>query len=283
MITVSHLYIYPIKSLSGILLQQATLLDRGFQFDRRWMLVTPDGNALTQHRCPQMALLDVAIDRHRSMRVWHRHQPDDRLTLPLTLPQDSITSTLKVHVWDSHNIPAVAVSHQADHWFSRTLGQDCRLVFMPDSTVRAVDPAYAHYQEAVSFADGYPFLLIGQGSLDALNERLTEPVSMLRFRPNIVVRGSEPHAEDTWERFRIGDATFYRGESCGRCVLTTIDPLTAQKGPEPLRTLTSYRQHDHKLLFGQYVLAEPMPPTQAKPVSRWAQIRVGQPLTTLRI
>jgi uncharacterized protein YcbX len=277
MIRISQLFIYPIKSLGSIAVQQAALDERGLQYDRRFMLVTVDGHCLTQHRCPAMALLDVALDPQQGLRVWHRHRPHEVLTVPLTVPSDEGRPVIPVHVWDSQNIPAVGVSDQADCWFSRTLNEDCRLVFMPDSTYRAVDPAYAHNHESVSFADGYPYLFIGQRSLDDLNQRLAEPVSMARFRPNLVVSGSTPYEEDTWEQFQIGENTFYTGEHCGRCVLTTLDPNTGRKGPEPLRTLATYRQQDNKILFGRYALLR----HSAQP-GESTIIRVGQAITGIR-
>ncbi|ADB40120.1 MOSC domain-containing protein [Spirosoma linguale] len=283
MIYVSQLVIYPIKSLRGIAVNRAVLDRTGFQYDRRFMLVTADGHCLTQHRCPQMALLQVAM-QNGELQVWHRDQPDDRLVLPLVVSSPEC-SVMQVSVWDSHAIEAVRVSDQADFWFSRILHEVCQLVYMPDHTHRAVDQTYARHQESVSFADGYPYLLIGQASLDALNQRLVEPVSMQRFRPNIVVSGAEPYAEESWEHFRIGGFTFYRGESCGRCILTTLDPDTGQKGPEPLRTLSTYRQQDHKIVFGQYVLAVHNPARAvagSSTVNDPNEIRIGQLVEEIR-
>lgn len=209
-----------------------------------------------------MALIDIAIhrpsDRGETLRVWHRSRPDDVLELPLVPTETgaAVGEPMRVDIWDSKGVPALTVSPQADQWFSHVLGKSCRLVFMPETTHRAVDQTYALDNDAVSFADGYPYLLIGQASLDYLNQRVTEPMSMLRFRPNIVVSGSDPHDEDTWAHFRIGDLEFYGVKPCARCVLTTIDPETATLGKEPLRTLATYRQWKHKILFGQNVLAK---------------------------
>lgn len=260
--TISELIIYPIKSLGGISVTETIVEEKGFRYDRRFMLVDPTGNFMTQRTNHQMALIDVAIDRDALLRVWHRHRPDDVLELPLSLPVQTDESipereTMLVTIWDSTDVPALAVSDEADRWFTRVLGKPCRLVFMPETTHRAVDPAYARQDDAVSFADGYPYLLIGQASLDNLNQRLAEPISMSRFRPNIVVAESLPNDEDAWQHFRMGDMEFYGVKPCARCVLTTIDPETAQVGKEPLRTLSTYRQWKHKILFGQNVLAKP--------------------------
>ncbi len=240
---------------------EVVVYQKGFQHDRRFMLVEPDGTFMTQRENHQMALIDVAIDRDErgdTLRVWHRHRPDDVLELPLTVAaQTDEHETMLITIWDSADVPALTVSPDADRWFSYVLQKNCRLVFMPETTHRAVDSAYARHNDAVSFADGYPYLLIGQASLNHLNQRLAEPIDMIRFRPNIVVAGSLPNEEDTWSHFQLGGIDFYGVKPCARCVLTTIDPETGQKGREPLRTLATYRQWKHKILFGQNVLAKP--------------------------
>ncbi|ADB39089.1 MOSC domain-containing protein [Spirosoma linguale] len=273
--TISELYIYPIKSLGGISLTEAIVEEKGFRYDRRFMLVEPDGTFMTQRANHQMALLDVAIQGD-TLRVWHRHRPDDVLQLPLVMPEVEpgvSRDWLNVTIWDDNDVPALTVSDEADQWFSGVLGKPCRLVFMPETTHRPVDPAYARQQDAVSFADGYPYLLIGQASLDTLNQRLADPVTMQRFRPNIVVSGSLPYEEDAWSHFCIGEISFYGVKPCARCVLTTIDPETGHTGREPLRTLSTYRQWKHKILFGQNLLVK----LTGEPVS----VRVGQQIEVL--
>ncbi|GAB3722028.1 MOSC domain-containing protein [Spirosoma lituiforme] len=279
--TISELLIYPIKSLGAISVTETVVEGKGLRYDRRFMLVDPNGDFMTQRTNYQMALLNVAINETAELRVWHRHRPDDVLTLPLTIPTQTEGAeppreTIGVTIWDSSHVPALLVSAEADQWFSRVLEKPCRLVYMPETTHRDVDPAYAREQDAVSFADGYPYLLIGQASLDTLNQRLEEPITMLRFRPNIVVAGSLPYEEDAWQQFRIGDVEFFGVKPCARCVLTTIDPETGQKGREPLRTLATYRQWKHKILFGQNVLAKP---TGALTLGT---LRVGQPVNVLQ-
>ena len=260
--TISELFIYPIKSLGAVSVTETVVEGKGLRYDRRFMLVDPNGDFMTQRTNHQMALLDVAIDGDEGLRVWHRHRPEDVLALSLTIAAQTEDETephepIGINIWDSPNVPALVVSAEADQWFSRVLEQPCRLVYMPETTHREVDPAYAREHDAVSFADGYPYLLIGQASLDTLNQRLEEPITMLRFRPNIVVAESLPNDEDAWKQFRIGDVDFFGVKPCARCVLTTVDPETGQKGREPLRTLATYRQWKHKILFGQNVLARP--------------------------
>ena len=278
--TISELRIYPIKSLGSIPLTEVIVEEKGFRHDRRFMLVEPDGKFMTQRDNHQMALIDVAIqppgERGDTLRVWHRHRPDNVLELPLTLSEQAEGhETMLVTIWDSKDVPAITVSDAADRWFSTTLEKPCRLVYMPKTTHRAVDADYARHNDAVSFADGYPYLLIGQASLDYLNQQLAEPISMLRFRPNIVVAGSLPNEEDAWTHFRLGEMEFYGVKPCARCVLTTIDPETGQKGREPLRTLARYRQWKHKILFGQNVLAKPTGDSVV------GTLRVGQSVAVL--
>ncbi len=256
--TISALYIYPIKSLGGIAVSNVVVEPKGFRYDRRFMLVSPTheggGIFITQRTNHQMALIDVAIDAGSGqLHVWHRNDSANVLVLPLTPEADTLIP-IPVSIWDSENVSAVRVSDEADRWFSNALGKPCWLVYMPETTHRAVDPVYGRPTDAVSFADGYPYLLIGQASLDDLNRRLPEPVTMQRFRPSVVVSGSLPYEEDTWQQFSMGALTFSGVKPCARCVLTTIDPATGERGSEPLRTLTTYRQYNHKILFGQNVL-----------------------------
>lgn len=260
MLTVSNLHIYPIKSLGGISVPEAIIEEKGFRYDRRFMLVTPSGNFMTQRTNHHMALIDVTVTGS-ALHVWHRNRPDNVLIMPLTVKPEASGETIPVSIWDNENLPATLVGSDAARWFSDALEKPCRLVFMPGSTRRPVDPTYDRRDDpsrptAVSFADGYPYLLIGQASLRDLNQRLPHPVSMGRFRPNIVISGSLPYDEDAWGQFRIGEVNFYGVKPCGRCVVTTIDPATGQKGHEPLHTLATYRRWKHKILFGQNVLAD---------------------------
>jgi uncharacterized protein YcbX len=158
-----------------------------------------------------------------------------------------------VAIWKDQCV-AVAAGAEADAWFTALLGTPCRLVTMPSSTVRQVDLGYAEPGDPVGFADGFPFLLISQGSLDELNRRLEHPVPMDRFRPNIVVDGCEPHAEDGWSRVTIGEISFRVVKPCARCVITTTDQQTGERGREPLRTLATYRRVGNKVLFGQNLI-----------------------------
>ena len=247
---VTEINIYPIKSTRRIALQQSEVLPRGLPWDRRWMLVDEEGRFITARQHPTLAMVQTDIkDDVVQVSVAGRTM----LQLPLQAPDGQITS---VTVWRDA-CDAVLAGAEADAWFSDYLGVSCRLVQMPDSIVRAVNPDYGQAGDEVSFADGFPLLLISEASLNDLNGRLQTPVSMRRFRPNLVVDGERAYQEDQWRRIRVGDVEFEGVKNCSRCVFTTIDPDTGVKDPhkEPLRTLGSYRrQAQGGVYFGQNLI-----------------------------
>jgi uncharacterized protein len=244
----SQIWIYPIKSLGGISLTSAKVLGKGLQYDRRWMLVDSEGKFMTQRIYPMMALFKVTL--HNDHLVIH-HKGD---TLKVVINQASVHPSSKVQIWDDV-VSANEVSPAHSLWFSERLGLNCRLVYFPEDNERPVDPLYQVNKEQVSLADAYPFLIIGQRSLDDLNSRLAKPVSMLRFRPNFVFSGGVPYEEDSWKSFTIGSAQFAGVKPCSRCVLTTVNPETGEKQDEPLRTLSTYRKRENKIYFGQNLVA----------------------------
>lgn len=243
----SGLYFYPVKSFAGIALDQAPLDVRGIHNDRRWMLVDANGRFLSQRQYPRMCLIRVSL-RPSGLRLSAPGMSD--LDLPLEHPGGE---ELTVEVWRDR-CQAISLGPHAAGWVGQFLDCDCRLVYLPDDFERQVDPQYAQPGDQVGFADGFPLLLISQGSLDRLNRRLQQPVSMIRFRPNLVVSGCEPHAEDHWRRIRIGDMEFEVAKPCSRCVIPSIDPETGERGEEPLQTLAGYRRRDSKIWFGQNLL-----------------------------
>lgn len=251
MLTISQLIIYPIKSLGAIELQESKVTARGLAYDRRWLLVDENNHFITQRENTKMALIDVVFAENDGLLVSHRTKNIAPLFMPF-IPQT--TDIQKVVVWEDE-IAAIRVSDEADAWFSDVLEKDCRLMYQPDESIRLIDPDYAITgNEHSSFADGYPILLVGQASLDDLNSRLVEKITMNRFRPNIVFSGGEPFQEDKIKTFSVQNAKFAGVKPCARCVLTTINPSTAEKGKEPLATLATYRKSGNKILFGQNVV-----------------------------
>jgi uncharacterized protein YcbX len=249
MLQISELYIYPIKSLAGISVTEALVTPTGFEHDRRWMLVDENNLFISQREVPKMALMKVAIE-HNSLKITYKGA---NLSIPFDTPSPPLGGRGAVTIWDDTCI-AEYVSKEADGWFSTMLGMNCRLVYLPDDTKRVVDQRYATEDAITSFADAYPFLIIGQASLDDLNSRLSEPLPMNRFRPNLVFTGGKPFEEDTMASFTIGNIKFYGVKLCARCAITTIDQSNAARGKEPLKTLATYRQKEKKTLFGQNLL-----------------------------
>lgn len=249
MYNISNIFIYPIKSLGGIEVFLAKLTDRGLQYDRRFMLVDGSNHFLTQRQHPQMCLLQTAIEDNQLV-IYHKNDSVDKIVVSL---QPAPGATIKVQVWEDE-CEAQVVSAAADEWFCDKLSIHCRLVYMPDETRRKVDGQFALKDQLSSFADAYPLLMIGQPSLDDLNKRLPEPLTVSRFRPNIVFTGGQPYDEDTMEQARIKKIDLYGVKLCSRCVLTTIDQSTAVKSKEPLKTLSGYRMKNNKIYFGQNML-----------------------------
>jgi uncharacterized protein YcbX len=249
MLTISQLFIYPVKSLGGVSVAHAGLTDRGFTYDRRWMLIDENHRFLSQREQPVMALLQTAVTP-KGIKVTDKRNISNSCIIPFEGEENKI---IKVQVWDDECV-AELVCDNLDKWFSAALQLNCKLVFMPDSSMRKVDDNYAANNEITSFSDGYPLLLIGQSSLDDLNSRLKEKLTIDRFRPNIVFTGGVPYEEDTMAEFDINGIDCYGVKQCARCVVTTIEQSNAAKGKEPLKTLAAYRQLNNKIYFGQNVL-----------------------------
>ncbi len=248
---ISEINIYPIKSLSGVSLPKAKVEERGLEFDRRWMLVDENNVFLSQRRFPEMSLINVEL-LEDGLKISHKFKNFDPLFI---LYDDYVEDEVEVKIWDDV-CPALPVSNTADCWFSKALNTPCKLVYMHDSSKRMVDKKYTSDSKMVGFADGYPFLLIGQSSLDDLNSKLITPVPMNRFRPNIVFKGGEPFEEDNIKTFKINEIKFSAVKPCARCSITTVNQETSGTGTEPLLTLSKYRKFDNKVLFGQNLVHE---------------------------
>jgi len=249
MLAVSELFIYPVKSLGGFSVTAAKITDRGFEYDRRWMLVDSNNCFLTQRDFPQMALLQVQLSDN-GLKVYHKINSNENINISTSITTNDFS---RVQIW-SDTCKAQFVDPDYDKWFSDMLSMKCRLVYMPDNSIRRVDTRYASNKELTSFSDGYPFLMIGQSSLDDLNSRMVDPLPINRFRPNIVFTGGLPFQEDKMQHFSINKIQFYGVELCARCVVTTINQDNGFKNKEPLKTLSTYRFKNNKIYFGQNLL-----------------------------
>ena len=257
-IIISELAIYPVKSLAQIQLQTSYVQPFGLQHDRRWMVVGNDNLFITQRQVSRMCLIQVSLvstslAQSASVVTGIQLSAPEMDILDVLIPAEN--NLRQVTVWNDV-CHALDCGDEAANWLSKFLQTDCRLVYFPDNEIRHVDPAYAKAGDRTAFSDGFPLLLISQASLDDLNKRLVAPVSMSRFRPNLVVSGCEPYAEDTWKKISVGDMTFRIVKPCSRCSIPTIDPQTSEKDPQVLKTLTSYRRRDNNIYFGQNVIAD---------------------------
>lgn len=247
-IELTGIHRYPVKSCRGEALDAAVVEPWGLAGDRRWMLVDEAGTAITAREVNRLVLVRPEIT------------PDGlRVTAPgaapLVVRTPDPATQVPVALWSSRLTAAPASG--ADAWFSDVLGVAARLVHLDDPRRRPTSSEFGEPDDRVSFADGYPLLLTTEASLATLNDQVLaggpegrEPLSMTRFRPNVVVSGSAPWVEDDWRRVRIGEATFRLVKGCARCVLTTIDPDTAEREREPIASLARVRRFDAKTWFG---------------------------------
>ncbi|MGE0439763.1 MAG: MOSC domain-containing protein [Gemmatimonadales bacterium] len=243
MIRVESLHRYPLKSGRGIAAEVLEIGRFGPVDDRRWMVVDPDGRLVTQREIPRLCLISARPEPAELMLAAPGYP-----SLVVARPAPG-APTRPVVVWDDQ-VAGVDQGPEAATWLSDLLGRRLRLVYLPDDADRLTDPDYDPDPTPVSYADGYPLLLVSTASLADLNARLPAPVPMARFRPNVVVSGTGPFGEDEWRELRIGNLRFSGVKPCARCTITTVDPETAATGPEPLRTLATFRKRGSAVLFG---------------------------------
>jgi uncharacterized protein len=245
----SEIWIYPIKSLGGMSVPEARVTRQGLQYDRRWMLTDMDNRFMSQREIPALSLFEATLIEE-GIRIQHKKNGCQEMVIPFEIVEGALET---VFIWDDE-CAALRADASINNWFSESLGISCKLMYMPETCNRLVDPRYASHAEITSFADGYPILLIGQASLNELNTRLEQPIPMNRFRPNLVFTGGHAFEEDGMEAFEINGIDFFAVKPCARCTVTTIDQDLAIKGKEPLKTLAQYRMKDNKIYFGQNIL-----------------------------
>ncbi|MGC3000866.1 MOSC domain-containing protein [Streptomyces sp. G35A] len=247
------IHIHPVKAFRSLALREVAVEPWGPAGDRRWMLIDDGGKVVTQRQQPRLALAAAELLPGGGLRL---SAPGAE---PVTVSVPRPGRTVPVTIFGSE-VEAVPAEDDAVHaWCSAYLGIGVRLVHLDDpATRRPVDPEYALPGETVTFADGYPLLLTTTASLDHLNSLMARgdhpaegPLPMNRFRPNVVVEGTEPWAEDAWTRLTIGEVPFRVAKPCGRCVVTTTDQDTARRGREPLHTLATRQRTGGALVFGQ--------------------------------
>lgn len=241
----SAIHVYPIKSCAALAPGSAAVEPRGLAGDRRWMLVDADGRFITGRQVPRTVLL-----RAQPLAQGLRLDAPGLVPFEVALPPPDAPRR-RVTVWKD-DVRAADAGDAVAAWLGQALGREARLVHMDAAAARPLKPGYAPAGAEVSFADAFPLLALSQAALDGLNARLAAPLPMLRFRPNLVIEGSAPHAEDGWRRLRIGQVEFAMAKPCVRCVFTTVDPARGEFDPsgEPLRTLKTYRRSAEGITFG---------------------------------
>ncbi|CRM20006.1 hypothetical protein H097_23534 [Pseudomonas sp. FH4] len=267
MLRLSALYRYPLKSGKAETLAHIGLDKLGLDGDRRWMLVDEaSGRFLTQRAVAQMSQLSALWSASGGLTLSGTGRP----TLEVALP-GADAELRGVTIWrDTLRVPDAG--DEAARWVSDFIGKPTRLVQVPLERARTTAAGYGKDDDQVAFADGFPLLLIGQASLDDLSQRIGRPMEMLRFRPNLVIEGSEAFAEDGWKRIRIGDVELRVVKSCSRCILTTIDPATGERSADrqPLATLETYRKEPDGVMFGQNLVNDGV-----------GRLEIGMPVTIL--
>jgi uncharacterized protein YcbX len=251
-LNISQLAIYPVKSMRQIQLQKSAMQFGGLKHDRRWMVVDNKGVMVTQRNIARLCLIQPELLNPNvdcSLKLSAPAMPD----IEVNVPDGGISC--KAIVWEDE-CNASDAGDEVANWLSEFLNIECRLVYFPDDEIRIVDQNYAKPNDQTAFSDGFPILLTTQASLDDLNSRMDESIPMERFRPNVVISGSEAFAEDEWKQLKVGNIRLRIVKPCSRCVIPNIDIKTGEKTKEPIKTLLSYRKCDDKIFFGQNVVAD---------------------------
>ncbi|MFA5982741.1 MAG: MOSC N-terminal beta barrel domain-containing protein [Methylococcaceae bacterium] len=245
--SLTGIYIYPIKSLAGFQADRWNVTETGLEYDRKWMLIDHNQHFLSQRKLPKMALITTRISPPYLVITAPQMEP------LLLLLQPAAGERINSTIWQDQ-CAAQHISYAADLWFSDFLQHPCQLVYKPDDAVRQVDVNYAKPHDQTAFADGFPFLIISEGSLSALNQAMQLDLPMIRFRPNLVLAGCASYAEDYWREISIGEIGFRLPKPCSRCSIPNIDPSNASLGKEPLKTLNLHRKWQNQVYFGQNAL-----------------------------
>ncbi|MCF8321533.1 MAG: MOSC domain-containing protein [Flavobacterium sp.] len=244
--TVTSLYIYPIKSLAGISVSTAQATEMGFENDRRWMLIDSENQFITQRKYLILSQFYPKINSGK-IEISFKNRKHEFAV------QEYINSPIFSNVWDDETT-VFEVNTTTSKWFSEMLGFSCKLVKILNKGDRKHESLKLNQVLNVSLADAYPYLLVGTKSLDFLNEKLEDKITIQRFRPNIVISTDLAHQEDEMKFFKIGNVSFQNVKPCARCILINTNPENGTVQKEPLRTLSQYRKVDNAVLFGTNVV-----------------------------
>ena len=239
---VKELYIYPIKSLAGIPVRSAKAGEMGFENDRRWMLIDENNQFITQRKYPNLSQFQPEITNGKITITYKEQKHEFSI-------DENLESPIFTQVWDDEST-VFEVNKSTSKWFSDCLGFSCKLVKIVEIGDRKHNSTRLNQTLNVSLADGYPYLLIGSESLDFLNKKLDEKITIQRFRPNILINSKIAHEEDFFDTFQIRNVKFKNAKPCGRCVMVNNNPATEIMSKEPLKTLSTYRKEGNSVLFG---------------------------------
>lgn len=243
---ISHLFIYPIKSLGAISLQKVVLEKEGLRGDRRFMLVDTQGKFITQRTRPELTRFTLTETSVGFVVKDVISGIEKELTWSPPLGEN-----IRVEIWDDQLV-AREVLNGWSFWFSEALQEEVYLVQITDEYPREMNEKYqTNLAKNTSFADSLPLLVVGSASYRALEDRLGETIDRLRFRPNIIVSTDEPFIEDTWAEIKVGLVHLSGAKPCARCPLVNVDPQSGESNKNTLKTLASFRTLNHKVYFGQ--------------------------------
>lgn len=243
--SVAELWVYPIKSLPGVSVHSSPALQRGLKWDRRFMLVDETDTFMTVRKDPSLYDFHIVLEENRIIIHHERHSEPLEILL-----EDGSDTYRNVSIW-ADRVSAQVVSQECNDWFSKVLGKTCRLVKFGALSTRLISSKWNRGGEEVSFADGYPYLILSSASLKDIAVRSGTPADIRRFRPNIFIKNTTPYEEFLWSRIQIDEVIFQGLKPCGRCVVTTLDPDTKEGGKEPLRSLADLH-FPQKAVFGQH-------------------------------
>jgi uncharacterized protein YcbX len=235
---VEGIFIYPVKSLPGISLREWETEPRGFKFDRKFMLIDSDHKFVSLRSLPNLYKCHLELIEGDILKI--NYPPYESIGIEISLNNPEVEKEIEVVIWND-TIQAGLMPPSYNQWFSDIFQKDLRLVVMQEHHHRQIDRRYAEEGEMVSFADGYPFLLVQESSLSFLNEKLDKHVQMIRFRPNIIISGGLSFEEDTWTNIEVGNVELKLVKPCGRCKVINIDPMTLELNPKIMETLKSFR------------------------------------------
>jgi len=244
MAIIKDLFFYPIKSLRGLRTNELPIDKQGPRLDRQWLIVDKENRFLTQRTMPHLAKIGVRMMEDLEIELSRQ----DIGACDFALGERE-GDEFQVQIWKDV-VPAFEVSSEVSAWLSEAVAQKVRLVRLSDGAKRTFSEKFP--EQTVRFVDGKPLLVVSTASMKGLEDRMRAPISVSRFRPNIVIDQVLPHAEDNWNGFKVGSMEFKSVAPCSRCKVTTVHPLTGEMGEEPLKTLGTYRRQDKGIMFGQY-------------------------------